>query len=186
MAVDDTVLSRLRGTLRNLFRINDVQLKRESSSAVGARDNTDAGYIVVRGADPIIDDDLVTKRYLDATGPAGSVEAVAFSGGFAAGSYDSVTALSANTTPLRAIVQITTAFDNAGTTLNLGKAGGGPALLMADSVDIEATVVGTYEVDLAGVSWGAGAAAVRLAVGGGVSTAGAWNVQVEYSGAINP
>ena len=54
----------LRGTVDPLFRlgIGGAQL-RTSGGAVEARDATDAGYAVARGADPVGDDDLVTRRY---------------------------------------------------------------------------------------------------------------------------
>jgi len=63
----------IRGTIQNLFQISGTdgpQLK----GAIGgggdpileARDATDVGYIIVRGDDPLIADDLVNKRYGDA------------------------------------------------------------------------------------------------------------------------
>lgn len=64
MPVTDLILSRLRGTRRALFSVFDVLLKRESSTALGVRNALDAAYINVRGADPVIADDLVTYRVM--------------------------------------------------------------------------------------------------------------------------
>ena len=73
MALADTVLSRLRGTRLTLFRLLDVQWKRESVSAFGARDDVDGAYVNVRGLPALISDDFVTKAQLDlVAGGAGS------------------------------------------------------------------------------------------------------------------
>lgn len=185
MAVTDVILSRLRGTFQSLFRIgpasSTVQVKRESSSIMGMRDDTDAAYVIVRAGDPVGDDDLVTKRYLDATGPAGSSEVVQF-GVATAATTDSGTSLTANTTPLWAEVQITTAY-SAGATIKVGKAGGTDDLLML-TTDINPFVTGIYRVDMMGVSWGAGAAAVRVTIAGAPAV-GALTCQVGYVGSIN-
>ena len=76
MPATDSIISRLVATLSPTFRILDVQWKRISATVIEARNQADTLYAIVRGADPVGDDDLVTKRYLDATGAQGSVEAV--------------------------------------------------------------------------------------------------------------
>ena len=181
MAVTDTIFSRLRGTFLSLFRINDVQLKRESSSAIGARDDTDAGYINVRGADPFIDDDLVTLRYLNSTGTSGEVRVIDFA--VALVSTASVTPLTANTVPQTIKVQVTTPYSVAAT-LTVGKTGGSPTLLLSAS-DVNLQVAGIYYVPLDGVSWGAGAATISATIAGGPAV-GACTITTEYVGVENP
>jgi len=182
VAASDTILSRLLATLQTSFRIFDVVWKRISATAIAARNQADTLFINVRGADPIIDDDLVTKRYLDATGSAGSVEIIEFVLGIAT-PVDSVTSLVANTVPLWAEIQITAVY-SPGTTIQIGKAGGAANLLL-DSVDIDPQTTGIYYVNLVGVSWGAGAAAVRAAIAGAPAV-GAAIVRVGYTGTPNP
>ena len=59
--------SKLRGTFSTLFQIGEQgpQLK-NNAGVVEARNSADAAFVKVRGADPVIADDLVTKRYGDA------------------------------------------------------------------------------------------------------------------------
>ncbi len=181
MPSTDGIGSRLRGTLQSLFRILDVQWSREAADAIGARDAVDGAYITVRGLDPATDDDLVTLRYFNANSAPGAVAAAQFA--LALATADSTTALAANATPLRAKVQIVTAY-SPGATISIGKAGGGVDLLMVVG-DINPQVQGIYEVSLVGVSWGAGAAVVRATVAGGPAV-GAAIVIVEYATVINP
>lgn len=60
--------SKIRGTTESLFQlgISGPQIK-NNSSVVEARDSGDAAFVIVRGADPIAANDLVTKNYGDAT-----------------------------------------------------------------------------------------------------------------------
>ena len=62
------MLSKIRGTIETLFRLGlgGPQLKKDIGN-IDARDATDAAFVNVRGLDPLIDDDLTTKRYVDAT-----------------------------------------------------------------------------------------------------------------------
>src|SRR4030065_557804 len=120
MPATDSIISRLVATLSPTFRILDVQWKRISATVIEARNQADTLYAIVRGADPVGDDDLVTKRYLDATGAQGSVGAVQFA--VALVSASSTTALTNLTVPLRAKVKVTTAYD-AGATMSVGNAG---------------------------------------------------------------
>lgn len=69
------VFSKLRGTIEKFFQIGlgGPQFKNDTGE-IDARDAADAIFVNVRGADPVIDDDLTTKRYVDALAPsAGSV-----------------------------------------------------------------------------------------------------------------
>ncbi len=59
----------IRGTFENLFQVNGTSgpnLKGAAGPVLEVRDENDAAYVVTRAADPVIDDDLVTKRYGDA------------------------------------------------------------------------------------------------------------------------
>jgi hypothetical protein len=61
-------LSKIRGTFETLFQIGKggPQVK-DNAGSIDARNSADAAYVNVRGADPAIADDLVTKRYGDAS-----------------------------------------------------------------------------------------------------------------------
>jgi len=65
VALSDIVLSRLRGTRLSLFRLLDVQWSRESATAIGARNDTDAAYVNVRGLAAVASNDFITKAQLD-------------------------------------------------------------------------------------------------------------------------
>ena len=59
----------IRGTFESLFQVNGTSgpnLKGVAGPVLEVRDEADAAYVVTRAADPVIDDDLVTKRYGDA------------------------------------------------------------------------------------------------------------------------
>lgn len=61
-----SVWSKLRGTIETIFQlgIDGPQLK-NNSSVIEARNSADSGYVVVRGATPVANNDLVTKQYAD-------------------------------------------------------------------------------------------------------------------------
>ena len=75
----------IRGTMRSLFQIGKrgFQWKWGDSATLGsnaleARDTTDSAFAKVRGADPVDDEDFVTKGWLNLTGsPAKCTEASA-------------------------------------------------------------------------------------------------------------
>lgn len=59
----------LRGTLENIFQINGTggpNLKGIAGPILEMRDENDAAYIITRGADPVGNNDYVTKQYLEA------------------------------------------------------------------------------------------------------------------------
>lgn len=74
-----SILSKIRGTFETLFQLGKggPQLK-NNAGVIEHRNSADTAYVVTRGADPSIADDLVTKRYGDAN-YAGASSAVALS-----------------------------------------------------------------------------------------------------------
>ena len=58
--------NKLRGTTQSTFRIgiSGPQLK-NNSGVIEARDSTDAGFAIMRGATPVGNDDLTHKSYVD-------------------------------------------------------------------------------------------------------------------------
>jgi hypothetical protein len=119
------------------------QLKVGSNNMLDVRDGADAAYVNVRGADPIIDDDLITKRYGDATyGVAGAVRCIRFAVGTA--TVSSVTAIPANARVVEARFEVTTQYD-VGTDIDVGD--GVTADLIMDTTDIQERVIGTYTVE---------------------------------------
>lgn len=67
-----SVFTKIAGTVSSLFQLGrrGPQLK-NSSGAVEHRNAADSAYAIARGADPVIADDLVTKRYGDANYTSG-------------------------------------------------------------------------------------------------------------------
>lgn len=66
--------SKIRGTAETIWQIGlGGPLWKQNSSNIDARNSADAAYVNVRGADPTIADDLVTKRYGDANYGGSSV-----------------------------------------------------------------------------------------------------------------
>lgn len=61
------IYERLRGTLENAFRFGLArpQIRSTVTGELETRDAADAAYANHRGADPVVDDDLATKRYVD-------------------------------------------------------------------------------------------------------------------------
>lgn len=65
-----SLFSKIRGTAELLLQLGKggPQWKNDTASAavvLGARTLDDTAFVNVRGADPLIDDDLTTKRYTD-------------------------------------------------------------------------------------------------------------------------
>lgn len=119
------------------------QLKIGTNNMLDVRDGADAAYVNVRGADPIIDDDLITKRYGDATyGTTGAVRTIRFTVGTATTS--SVTSIPANARVVEARFEVTTGYDP-GTQIDVGD--GVTADLIIDNTDIQENKIGTYVVD---------------------------------------
>lgn len=65
--------ARLLGLIGSIFQIdveNDgPQLKHPGSGVLEVRNSADSAYSIIRGAEPVGDDDLVTKKYHDDNTP---------------------------------------------------------------------------------------------------------------------
>ena len=169
----------IRGTFESLWQIGGTagaQLKSVAGPVLEARDETDAAYIVTRGADPVIDDDFVTKRYGDANyvdAPTGVVRCIRFA--IALATVDSATSPPASAIVSRATLNVTTPY-SAGTTIAIGDDGGTVDLYMATGEnDAEAANLYSKTQETTGV-----AVAIQATITG-APAAGAGFVSVWYS-----
>lgn len=176
------LFEKIRGTIETIFQlgIGGPQLK-DNGGNIDARDSGDAAYINVRGLDPVIDDDLTTKRYVDgAIVGDDAIQVIRFSvdGSGGAGTTDSVSDLPADSRVVKCRVEYTVAFDGAAT-IEVGKSGGSASLLQA-TTDNDASSTNAFVVDQ-DTDWGAGDAAVQATVAGapttGTAIVTAWYVQ---------
>lgn len=184
MAISDWVPARLRGTFSSLFRLGkpsdatSIQIK-NNTGVFEARDQTDAAYVIGRGAAPVGNNDWVTKQYLENNPVEGAVVQLSFTVGFgAAGTVDSTEQIPAGAYISSIKVEVYTAFD-AGT-LTVGNTA--TANLLADTADIDLLATGVYEYPINNSSppiWTI--LSVVRATRGGVSTAGECRVTVFYT-----
>jgi hypothetical protein len=147
MAGDDFYL-KLRGTIGSILQIDATAatpgpLLKNTSGNLDVRNDADAAFVNVRGADPVIDDDLVTKRYGDANygGAAGAVQSIRFVTALV--TVSSVTSIPANARVTESRFEVTTVYSG-GTTIDVGD--GVTANLIMDNTDIRETKLGTYRV----------------------------------------
>jgi hypothetical protein len=126
-----TLYTKIRGTSETLFQIglSGPQIK-NNSSAVEARNSTDAAFVIGRGLDPVGDDDWTTKRFVEG---ALSTSRIAFAPGTRNVSIYTVPA------PLglgrfiltRCIVRISTALVGTGNvTFSIGSTSGGTQIIL--------------------------------------------------------
>lgn len=167
-------LAGIIGTTFQLDKVNAGPLIKNDGGAVGARNAADAVYVNVRGADPSVDDDLVTRRYFNANGGAGSLRVLRYSIGTSA-TQDSTTTVPAGAYVYRTMIEVTTPY-SAGATISVGQSGS--TSLLAAASDSLATAAGTYDLPQ-DTAWGASSLAVRTTIGG-TPAAGAGVISVYY------
>lgn len=114
---------KFKGIIGNIFHFDsgDGPALKNNAGVIEARNAADDAYNIVRGADPVGDDDLVTKRYHDASPPAGSVQCIEIPFDFndAGTDVDSTQAAVVGGRVVDVKVEILTAFD-AATTIDVG------------------------------------------------------------------
>lgn len=166
--------SKIRGTIETILQLGlgGPQLK-NNSGVIEARNATDAGFVVGRGADPVAANDWVNLESLNSAAGVSNVIRYALGTG---ATQDSTKQIPANAIVMRARISITTPYSG-GATISLGQPGG-LTLLMAIT-DLNPQQAGLYEVPQDTV-WGGSPLVVRATVAGAPG-AGIGVAIVEYS-----
>jgi hypothetical protein len=113
--------AKIRGTIETIFQLglNGPNLKNNGGN-VDVRNAGDTAYVNARGADPVIPDDLTTKRYVDALTIPGSRNVIRIP--IALATVSSVANIPPTAQVLSCRVEITTAY-NLGATISVGQTG---------------------------------------------------------------
>lgn len=170
-----SLYEQLSGIAGSLFQIGFGGPKwKNNGGALEARNPTDAGFVVVRGAAPVGADDFVTLGSLP-TSTTGVVRSIRFAITTTA-TQTSTALLPANAVVLRATLNVVTPYSVA-TTITIGQVGA--LTLLQAATDNLATAAGLYLVPQE-TDWGAVALAVVATIAG-APAAGAGFVTVEYT-----
>lgn len=181
MSVGD-IFRKIRGISGTIFQIGPwgPQLKSESTkTALAARNAADDGYALMRGADPVGTNDLVTLGYFNTNNAAAQGLT------YAKMSLGTSTAISSSSLPNNAVimearVEVTTAY-SAGTSMQVSRTGDGTKVMCSTS-DLDPTVQGTHMIGQV-TNWGStGAGTVTVTISGS-PVAGA---SVLYIGYVTP
>lgn len=139
-----SLFAKIRGTIETLFQLGlgGPQLK-NNGGAIEARNATDTGFAVARGATPVAANDLTTKAYVDAgdVGAGGAVQEIRFA--IALVTVSSITSIPNNSIVIDCELNITTPYSG-GATISVGNAAT-PALLMGTG-DNNPQANGLYQV----------------------------------------
>ncbi len=172
--------SKIRGTFETLFQIGKggPQLK-DNGGALDIRNNVDGAFVNARGADPVINDDLITLRYFNAHN-AGATALTVVKMPLAQATKISSVAIPDNSVIWRAILDVTVAYNGASPTFKIQRTGDA-TVVVEDTGDSDLTAIGTYEVPQA-KSWGAtGLGTVTATFAGSGVTLGAAVLYVAYA-----
>lgn len=132
------------GTLVELGK-NGARIK-NSSGVIEARNNADNAYAIMRVADPVGADDVVNKRTLDASTVSGVTRSLRATLEYNTSSPLTIGSVTANGIVSRVIVKVTTVFDGASPTLEIGIASDTDKYMTNNEIDL--SEVGTYVVNL--------------------------------------
>jgi hypothetical protein len=172
-----SVLKVIDGITKNLFRLGlgGPQLK-NNSGVVEHRNNDDSGFAIARAADPIGNDDLVNKGWLE-TNYGGEMRTlrISITSGDAP-SKSSTKQIPANAIVLTTEVDIDTPFDNAAT-IEIGYTGTTNALMATTEND--PLTAGNYRKEEA-IAWDSSDRAVLVTIAN-APTVGAGTVTVTYT-----
>jgi len=145
---------KLTSIIGSILRIGTTTASRiaikNNAGVMEARDNADAAYINVRGADPVIDDDLVTLRYFNAVPPAGGVAVIRYTVTFSGGAaQDSVTSMPAGARVLEAREEVTVTWNGVGASVNVGDTTTPAAFIATADVDLTTADLYAFPQDTA-------------------------------------
>jgi hypothetical protein len=168
------VYGNFRGTTQDLFQINFTgpNLKNNLGN-LDVRNPADAAYVNVRAADPVIADDLVTLRFLQAFTFPGALTVIRVA--IATATVSSTTLIPGAARVLDAQVEVTAAY-TAGSTITVGQAG--TPTSFQGSTDNNPAVTGIYD-NIQDTAPALTPAAVLVTITGAV--AGAGFVIVKYA-----
>ena len=135
------LFARLAGTVSSFFQVGGPGGPgwNDNAGALEGRNSANSAYAIVRGANPVNPNDLVTLGSL--TSLPGVANVIRFAIGTGA-VQTSVASIPANAIVLRAFIDVTTAY-SAGATLELGTAASA-ALFMATG-DVDPQVIDLYD-----------------------------------------
>jgi hypothetical protein len=174
---------KLRGIIGSIVKLGTqalgyIQWKNEAGTAA-FKDATDVNYVNVRGADPLIDDDLVTKRFYNNNVPLGSDRIIRYQVTQAGPvTQDSTALIPLGSRVLETSVEIVTPFDGAGATVNVGYVGATNTYMA--SADIDNSQAATYRNMEDVSSDPANDRAVRTSIAAGGGTLGVAIVTVRF------
>lgn len=156
MALGDW-LPKLRGTMSSLFQLGKAGPNwRNNGGVIEGRNNANTLFTIVRGADPVGNDDLLTKRYFDANNAA-AVDVACVKMPLTGATKVSTTALPDNAQIVATYLVVTTAFDGTTPTFVVKRTGDATKVLI-DTGDSDLAVLGSYSVNDFVTNWGSTAA----------------------------
>jgi len=154
------IWEKLRGTIESIFQIglSGPQIK-NNAGLFEMRNDTDAAFVVTRGATPVGVNDYTTKAYVDTC-----VKEIQFTFGIAA-TTDSLTSILIGSQIITAQVEVVTPFSG-GATVELGN--GTVANLIQDDTDnhLQSPAGNIFSVEQ-NTDWGIASAPIRATVSGG-------------------
>lgn len=172
-----SLFSKIRGTFETLFQIGKGGPNIKSTGgALESRNAADAAYANMRGADPLVADDLITLRHFDANNAAATGVTVVQMP-LALATKVSTTIIPNNATVLDALIDVTTAYD-AGALFNVQRTGDATVNPIANG-DSDLGTIGTYHVPQI-QSWGSTGAGTVTATLTNVPTVGVAVLYIAY------
>ena len=156
--------SKIAGTFENFFQIGKKGPRvKNNSGALEARDFADAVYANMRGADPLIDDDLITLRHFNSFNDSATSQTTVLMPLALATKVSSVP-LPNNARIIDAFLDVTTPYD-VGTLWAITRTGDGSVVLLAAG-DSDPEVANIYQVPQQ-TDWGStGAGTVSATITG--------------------
>jgi len=152
-----------------------VRIK-NSAGILEARNLADDAYAIVRGADPVGNDDFVTKRVHDTTTVADNARGANADLAFNGASGTLIASLTGRV--VKAIVNVSVAFDDTDTaTLEIGSDGDQDSIMEIGEIDL--TVVGVYVAETY-VEFTTTEIEFYFVADGGSPSAGVCDIEVGY------
>ncbi len=167
----------IRGIMNTLFQVGKggPQIK-NNAGVIEFKNAADAAFAIARSLDPVGNDDVVNLRYFNANNAA-SVNIACVKMPLVRSTKVSTSSLPDNVVIVRAIIDVTTAYD-ASATYTLKRTGDASVAPMGVS-DSDLSTIGTYAFDQI-LSWGSTGAGTLTATLANSPTVGASVVYIFY------
>jgi hypothetical protein len=172
--------SKIRGTFETLFQIGKggPQVKNNGGN-LDVRNPTDTGYVIVRGADPVGNNDLVTLEYFNANNE-GAAGLLVVTMPLAQATKISSLSIPNNAIVSWCIIAVTTAYNGTTPTFAITRTGD-PTTILQNTGDSDLTTIDVYEVPQV-QTWGTtGTGTVTATFAGSGVTTGAATLYIAYS-----